>query len=98
MSLTVNRKDLIGEYIGQTELKTLSILERCLNENKNLIIEESYAICFDDRDLFGINCLQTIVVFLKSNNLCITFTGDSTLVNENIHNRFPSLRVAGPDK
>ena len=69
----VGREDLIGQYLGETALKTTEVLENSLGNV--LFIDEVYSLGNDDkRDSFAKECVDTITKFLSENPkdfLCI---------------------------
>tara|TARA_B100001989_G_scaffold251012_1_gene229299 strand:- start:204 stop:1538 length:1335 start_codon:yes stop_codon:yes gene_type:complete len=58
--IEVDRSGLVGEYIGQTAVKTLNVISRA--HGGVLFIDEAHAICnhSSERD-FGHECLSTLV-------------------------------------
>ncbi len=64
-TVVVNRHDFVGNYIGQTVLKTEKLLRA--NLDKTLLIEESHALCVNDRDTFGREAVDTIKSFMSKN-------------------------------
>ncbi len=64
--LEVTRKDLVGEYIGQTALKTASVCKAALGNV--LFIDEAYALVNDttDRRDFGFEAVSTLVTELEN--------------------------------
>ena len=55
----VTRNDLIAGYLGQTAIKTKSVVEECLGGV--LFIDEAYSLsCEDQDDMFSKECLDTL--------------------------------------
>jgi SpoVK/Ycf46/Vps4 family AAA+-type ATPase len=55
----VTRSDLIAGYLGQTAIKTKSVVEECLGGV--LFIDEAYSLsCEDNEDIFSKECLDTL--------------------------------------
>lgn len=63
----IKREDLVGEYLGWTEKKTLAILEK--NIGGFIYIQDGHNLCFDETDEFGIECLNTINNFIGRNKI-----------------------------
>lgn len=68
----VSRQDLIGEYVGETAVKTENILKKALGGV--LFIDEAYSL-YDE--YYGKECIATIIKFMEDHrdNICIIFAG-----------------------
>jgi len=71
----ISRGDLVAGYMGQTESKTLEVLERSLDGV--LFIDEAYQLVTDSRDSFGKVALEAMVAFMENHRhrLCIIAAG-----------------------
>lgn len=70
------RADLIGEYLGQTSIKTKKIVEECLGGV--LFIDEAYALGNSQKkDSFSKECIDTLCELLSfhKNNLMVIIAG-----------------------
>jgi hypothetical protein len=69
----VKRKDLIGEYLGHTAIKTQKIIDEC--KGGVLFIDEAYSLGnLDKKDTYSKECIDTINQNLsenKNNFMCI---------------------------
>jgi DNA polymerase III delta prime subunit len=73
--IIARRSDLVAEYVGHTAIKTTKVLQSALG--KVLFIDEAYQLITDDRDSFGIECLNTINQFMSEHpgEITIIFAG-----------------------
>lgn len=75
----VQKKDLIGEYVGQTAPKTQKVIEKALGGV--LFIDEAYSITSSKKDEeemdYGAECIATLLKAMEDNrdNLCVIFAG-----------------------
>lgn len=71
------REDMVGEYLGQTAVKTKKLLESC--KGGVLFIDEVYALGpgQKDRDSYSKECIDTLNAFLSENkdNFCCIVAG-----------------------
>jgi SpoVK/Ycf46/Vps4 family AAA+-type ATPase len=71
------REDMVGEYLGQTAVKTKKLLESC--KGGVLFIDEAYALGpgQKDRDSYSKECIDTLNAFLSENkdNFCCIIAG-----------------------
>lgn len=69
----VKRKDLIGEYLGHTAIKTQKVIDEC--KGGVLFIDEAYSLGnIDKKDIYSKECIDTINQNLsenKNNFMCI---------------------------
>jgi SpoVK/Ycf46/Vps4 family AAA+-type ATPase len=69
----VKRKDLIGEYLGHTAVKTQKVIDEC--QGGVLFIDEAYSLGnLDKKDTYSKECIDTINQNLsenKNNFMCI---------------------------
>ena len=95
----VGREDLIGQYLGETALKTTEVLENSIGNV--LFIDEVYSLGNDDsRDSFAKECVDTITKFLSENPkdfLCI-IAGYEKEVRKYFFNQNPGLDRRFPFK
>ena len=62
--ITATRSDLIGPYLGSTAQKTQEVLE--LATGNVLFLDEIYSLgCYDNRDSFSKECIDTINLYLS---------------------------------
>jgi len=88
----VSRADFVGEYWGQTAIKTLNLLKK--NEGKVLFIDEAYLLYEGDRDSFGMEALTILNQYMSENpdKIIIIFAGYEDKMNETIFAVQPGLR------
>lgn len=71
--ITVTREDLVGQYLGETAIKTRAVLESC--KGSVLFIDEAYSLGNDcSGDSYTKECVDTLVAFLSEhtkNFVCI---------------------------
>ena len=93
----IKREDLIGQYLGETTLKTMEVLENCLDGV--MLIDEAYSLgSVDNRDSYAKEALDCINQFLteNSNNLICIIAGYKQELdlcffsqNKGLRRRFP---------
>ncbi|MEK8020955.1 MAG: AAA family ATPase [Candidatus Parabeggiatoa sp.] len=73
--IEVGRSDLVAGYMGQSALKTRTVLERSMDNV--LFIDEAYQLVTDERDSFGFEALETLVATMENqrHRLCIIAAG-----------------------
>lgn len=75
----VSAKDLIGQYVGQTAPKTLSVIEKALNGV--LFIDEAYSLASTSKNNSSFNeeCVATLIQAMENHrdNLVVIFAGYS---------------------
>lgn len=75
--IKVERKDLVGQYIGETEAKTAAVLNRA--KGNVLFIDEAYALCVDDKSQydFGYRVIEVLLTALakEPNDLLVVLAG-----------------------
>ena len=78
----VTRKDLVGEYIGQTAQRTQEILDK--SKGGILFIDEAYALHSDSENDFGKEAVDTLLTFMEDNreNTMIIFAGYTDEMNQ----------------
>lgn len=77
--IEVSSKDLIGQYVGQTAPKTLSVIEKALGGV--LFIDEAYSLAStsNNNSSFNEECVATLIQAMENNrdNLVVIFAGYS---------------------
>lgn len=77
--IEVSAKDLIGQYVGQTAPKTLSVIEKALDGV--LFIDEAYSLASTSKNNSSFNeeCIATLIQAMENNrdNLVVIFAGYS---------------------
>ena len=71
----VSREDLVAGYTGQTAIKTKKVLKSCAGGC--LVIDEAYSLRGDEKDWFGIECINTLNLFMSQypDEVIIIFLG-----------------------
>jgi len=93
-----HREDFVGEYLGQTAMKTKNLLKSCLGGV--LFIDEVYALAprQNDRDSFAKEAIDTLTSFLSEhkNDFCCIAAGYEDdiknyffAMNQGLDRRFP---------
>lgn len=95
--IEVSRSNLVGEYIGETAIKTREVLESALGGI--LFIDEAYTLASQDnsRD-FGLEAINEILKFMEDHrrDIVIIFAGytknmeDFLKMNEGLRSRIPN--------
>lgn len=77
-----SRPDFVGQYVGETSQKTLSVLKRA--QGGVLFIDEAYSLCRGKGDSFGLEAVDTIVKYMEDNRdeLIIILAGYSNEMND----------------
>lgn len=78
----VTRKDLVGQYIGETAKMTQAILEE--SKGGILFIDEAYSLYSESANDFGKEAVDTILTFMEDNrhNTMIIFAGYTNEMNQ----------------
>ena len=97
--MKASRQTLIGQYMGETAIKTQAFLESCIGNV--LLIDEAYSLGSESKsndDTYAQECMNTLNEFLStnaSNFVCIVVGYESTLknaffsMNVGLERRFP---------
>ncbi|AOM63361.1 AAA ATPase central domain protein [Heterosigma akashiwo virus 01] len=95
--ITATRSDLIGNFLGETALKTTEVMLTC--KGNVLLLDEVYSLGSpEQRDSFSKECIDTINQFLtefSDNLLCIIVGYEDDIqkcffdVNKGLERRFP---------
>ena len=87
----VSREDFVAMYVGQTDKKTIGLLER--NLGKVLIIDEAYSLFTDERDCFGAEALCALNRFLSENpgKIFVIMAGYKNLLKKGVFKIQPGL-------
>lgn len=93
--LVVRREDLVGEYMGQTSVKTKRCLEKALGGV--LFIDEAYTLYnpnYSNGDSYGLECLTLINEFmsLHKDELVVIMSGYKNLIEEGPFKGQPGLK------
>ena len=77
-----SRSDFVGQYVGETAIKTLNVLKRA--KGGILFIDEAYSLSLGKGDSFGIEAVDTIVKYMEDNrdDLIIILAGYSKEMDE----------------
>lgn len=88
----VSREDFIGLYQGHTTEKTHSLLTK--NLGKVVFIDEAYSLMNADDDMFGMEALTTLNLFMSEhpNDIIIIFAGYKELMEKSIFRAQPGLQ------
>lgn len=92
--VVATRKDFVGEFVGQTAIKTTKILESA--RGGVLFIDEAYSLCYLDKgskDKFGEECLTVINEFMSlyPDEIIIIFAGYKDMLMSTIFKAQPGL-------
>ena len=61
--ISVKKSDLIGNHLGETSIKTQTVLNKC--KGSVMFIDEAYSIgSIDNKDIYSKECIDTITSFL----------------------------------
>lgn len=87
----VGRQDFVGQYVGQTAIKTEALLTK--NSGKVIFIDEAYSLSQDDRDWFGHEALTVINKWMseKPNDIIFIFAGYKEMLQRSIFKAQPGL-------
>lgn len=87
----VSRDDFVAGYLGQTSIKTKALLNA--NKGKVLFIDEAYSLYHDNRDMYGMEALTTLNLYLSENpdNVIVIFGGYKDLMQKGIFKAQPGL-------
>jgi hypothetical protein len=80
----VTKNDLVGQYLGQTAIKTKNVINQCLGGV--LFIDEAYSLGSKDSiDIFSKECIDTLCEALSShkNDLMVIIAGYEKELDEN---------------
>lgn len=103
--IVVNREDLIGQYLGETAIKTRCVLEESLGNV--LFIDEAYSLGSgtSHEDMYAKECTDTLTAFLSENTknfICIIAGYENELQrcffnsNPGLDRRFPYKYILQP--
>jgi SpoVK/Ycf46/Vps4 family AAA+-type ATPase len=88
------RSDLVGQYVGQTAIKTTTALEKALGGV--VLIDEAYSLYTSEEreDTFGGECLTVIIEFMSRhpNSIIIIFSGYKDKLENTIFRAQPGLK------
>lgn len=92
--VTATRDQLIGQYLGETAIKTKKVLESA--RGGVLFIDEAYSLCYQGgtyKDKYGEECLTTINEFMSlyPDEIIIIFAGYKDKLLETIFRVQPGL-------
>lgn len=87
----VNRTELVGGYLGQTAIKTQSVIDRALDGV--LFIDEAYSLCNREDDSFGAEAIEVLLKAMEDNRsrLVVIVAGYADKM-ESFLNANPGLR------
>ncbi|HEY8364687.1 MAG TPA: AAA family ATPase [Haloplasmataceae bacterium] len=93
--IEIDRSDLIGEYVGQTSIKTRQILEEA--EGGVLFIDEAYSLYNEDYNDFGNEAIDILIKFVEDHHedFIVILAGYKEKIEKMLHNnkglnsRFP---------
>jgi hypothetical protein len=86
----VSRTDFVAEYLGQTGKKTLDLLNT--NKKKVIFIDEAYSLYNGREDMYGMEALTVINMFMSENpDTIIIFAGYKEIMMEGIFKKQPGL-------
>ena len=88
----VSREDFVGGFLGQTALKTESLLRECLG--KVVFIDEAYSLVNDEKDSYGKEALTCLNRFMSehSHEIIVIFAGYKDLMEQTIFKYQPGLK------
>lgn len=92
----VSRSELVGQYVGHTAVLTSNVIKSAIGGV--LFIDEAYALCRDENDMFGVEAIDTLVKGMEDNrdNLVVILAGyedemeDFIRTNPGLKSRFPN--------
>lgn len=81
----VSRMDLVAEYGGQTAIKTAAVVQKALGGI--LFIDEAYALKNGKEDLFGQECIDTLIKLIEDHrdDLVLILAGYTVEMREFLH-------------
>ena len=93
----VTRADLVGKYVGHTAPLTTKVMESAIGGV--LFIDEAYSLYRGKDDVFGLECIDTLVKGMEDNrdNLLVILAGYSKEMaeflsaNSGLKSRFPNI-------
>ncbi|MGM9877510.1 MAG: AAA family ATPase [Bacilli bacterium] len=74
--IEVSSKDLVAEYVGQTAVKTMSVIEKAIGGI--LFIDEAYSLAVkDNTNSYNAECIATLIKAMEDyrDNLIVIFAG-----------------------
>lgn len=73
--IEVERKDLIGQYTGQTAPKTMEVINKAMGGV--LFIDEAYSLVMNGNDTYGLECVATLIKAMedKKGEFVVIFAG-----------------------
>lgn len=88
----VSRADLVDKYVGWSDKKTLKVLNESLG--KVLFIDEAYSLVTDERDIFGVEVVNTINLFLSQhpNEIIVIMAGYKEIMERGLFSYQPGFR------
>tara|TARA_B100001564_G_C20542075_1_gene624821 strand:+ start:39 stop:965 length:927 start_codon:yes stop_codon:yes gene_type:complete len=89
---SVGREDLIGQFLGETAIKTREVLESSLGGV--LFIDEAYSLGNNEkRDSFSKECIDTLTKFLSEHpkDILVIIAGYENDLQESFFNQNPGL-------
>lgn len=98
----VSRADLVAQYMGQTAIKTASVIKSA--KGGVLFVDEAYSLVRNKEDFFGIEAVDVLVKYMEDyrDNLVVIFAGytkeiqEFLNVNSGLKSRF-NYQVEFPD-
>lgn len=93
----VTRADLVGQYLGETALKTTAAIQSAVGGV--LFIDEAYSLCRDKNDIYGIEAIDALVKGMEDNreDLIVILAGYTKEMegfiksNPGLKSRFPNI-------
>lgn len=93
----VTRSDLVGQYVGQTAIKTADVIRSAVGGV--LFIDEAYSLCRYKNDIYGLEAIDTLVKGMEDNrdDLVVILAGyeeemqEFLKVNSGLKSRFPNI-------
>ena len=89
--ILANRSDIVGEYLGQTSIKTRKFLND--NRGKFIFFDEAYTLITSERDSFGMEAVTEIIKFMSEepDSIIIGFAGYKNFLKDSIFKYQPGL-------
>lgn len=90
--IVLGRGDFVGQYQGDTSIKTKEILEA--NKGKVIILEEAYLFCNGERDSYGLEAITLINRYMDEHqdDYIFIFNGYTEKLEETIFKAQPGLK------